>query len=277
MEQKSVVHSLAATSMSEGVGVTVHRTIGTRELSVLDPFLLLDEFVIGADARGAGFPNHPHRGFETVTYMLSGRVEHADNAGHSGVIGPGAAQWMTAGRGIVHSEMPASDGEEIRGLQLWVNLAAEEKMKPPHYQDIEAADIPSVALPGGGTVRVVAGDWNGAAGPVEGIAVAPLYLDLALGAGESVEVPVPADHTAFLYVIEGPLTAGADDTSVPAHTLAVLVEGDGVRISAGGEGVRAILVSAAPLGEPVARHGPFVMNTREEIHQAIEDFEQGRF
>lgn len=275
MTLRQIEAILPARTQAEGAGVTVHRTVGSAALSVLDPFLLLDEFVIAGDAKGAGFPDHPHRGFETVTYMLSGRIEHADNKGRGGVIGPGAAQWMTAGRGIVHSEMPASEGEEIRGLQLWVNLAAADKMKAPQYRDVAAGDIPAVALPGGGAVRVIAGGFRGSRGPVSGIELDPLYLDLSLGAGEPVEVPLAADHSAFVYVLEGGLVLG--EAPVPARHLAILGPGENVAIVGGQGGARAILVAARALGEPVARYGPFVMSSNAEIEQVIRDFRAGRF
>lgn len=277
MKQRHVSRTIEAQTMSEGVGVTVHRSIGTRGLMDLDPFLLLDEFVIEEGAKGAGFPNHPHRGFETVTYMLSGRVEHADNAGNSGVIGPGGAQWMTAGRGIVHSEMPVGDGGAIRGLQLWVNLAADEKMKAPHYQDIAAAEIPSVTLANGGEIRVIAGMFGDVVGPVRGVAVNPLYLDLALGSGQETEISLTDGHQGIVYGLDGDILAGVERMPVAARALGILSDGDTLWLAGGDGGGRAVVASANPVAEPVARYGPFVMNTREEIQKAIEDFQSGKF
>ncbi len=276
MTSRSVSQIRAADVLPEGQGVTVHRSIGTPALSVFDPFLLLDEFVIAGDAEGAGFPDHPHRGFETVTYMLSGRIEHADTAGNSGVIGPGAVQWMTAGRGLVHSEMPASDGEEIRGLQLWINLAAAEKMKAPAYQDIAASDIPAVPLAGGGQLRVVAGSFGGQEGPVTGISLRPSFFDIVLTAEEDLTIPTGENDNAFLYLLSGALSFANGPKPSDAHSLILLSTGDSVRLTAGREGARALFVAARPLGEPVARYGPFVMNTREEIETAIRDYRAGR-
>jgi quercetin 2,3-dioxygenase len=280
MTNRIISKLVPATPTPEGKGVTVYRTIASPGFSHLDPFLLLDEFVISPHAKDAGFPDHPHRGFETVTYMLSGQMRHADNAGNAGVIGPGAVQWMTAGRGVVHSEMPESDGDkgdDIRGMQIWVNLAAREKMKAPYYQDIDSAEIPTVKLSEHSWVRVIAGEFDGHKSPVSGIAIRPLYLDINLAAGESIQVPVVADHQAFIYVIEGALENGAAQTSVPMRNLAILDDGDQIKLRGGDNGGRAILLSAAKIDEPIARYGPFVMNTREEISIAIDDYNAGRF
>ena len=265
-----------ALKLSEGQGVTVYRTIGTDGLSVFDPFLLLDEFVIGKDAKGAGFPNHPHRGFETVTYMLTGEIQHADNAGHSGVIGPGDVQWMTAGRGLIHSEMPKSHGEDVHGFQLWINLAASEKLKKPHYQEIKAESIPTLKLPGGGDVRVISGDLDGITGPVTGISLNPLYLDIGLTAGESVNIPIAEGHNAFVYNVSGILGLDSPKRCLARRQIALLVEGNNAELSALEGPARALLISALPLGEPVARYGPFVMNSPEEIDEALEDFRNRR-
>ena len=269
---------LEAIATPEGDGVTVYRSIGRRELSVLDPFLLLDEMMLPKEARGAGFPEHPHRGFETVTYMLSGRMEHGDRVGNKGIIGPGEAQWMTAGRGIIHSEMPvASDKsgmleEDVRGFQLWVNLPAAKKMIPPRYQDIAKDSIPLI-VGKGYEARLVAGTLEGSEGPVREIAVAPFFADITL-TGETATLPVPIGHTAFLYGIKGGFTV--EGKPVPTRTLAVLADGDHVTVS-GHKGTRFLLVAAAPTNEPVARYGPFVMNTREEILATIDDYNKGRF
>ena len=241
---------------------------------MLDPFLVLDEFVIDDGRSGAGFPSHPHRGFETVTYMFEGLMTHADNAGHGGTIGPGAAQWMTAGRGIVHSEIPAVDpdgqGVGVRGMQLWVNLPARDKMRAPRYQDIDATDIPHVAIDGG-DIAVIAGQYNGVAGPIVEIATQPLYLDISIGVGATVDVPMPAGHAAFLYVVDGSAMIEGQDTT--RRSLVVFSDGDHVQVGAGSKGLRAILVAAKPLGEPVARYGPlnrqWMITGRADSKQSI--------
>jgi len=252
--------------------------IGGPDLPDLDPFLLLDEF--GSDSPDdyiAGFPDHPHRGFETVTYMLDGRMRHRDNQGNSGLLGPGSIQWMTAGRGIVHSEMPEQEEGLMRGFQLWVNLPASDKMTEPRYQDIATSDIPEVEIDDGVRVRVLSGQFNDVTGPVAGVAVQPLYLDIELPASASVSPALPENHTAFLYVFEGSLVAGETKKDIQKHELAVLGLGEDVCLAAGDKGARAILVAGRPLGEPVARYGPFVMNTPEELQQAFADFSAGRF
>lgn len=273
MKNRIISQILPAQAVPEGKGVTVHRTIGRPALSELDPFLLLDEMVIGADAAGVGFPEHPHRGFETVTYMLSGSMRHNDTVGNIGEIGPGEAQWMTAGRGIIHSEMPTSTGVDIRGFQLWVNLPAADKMKPPRYQDIPYADIPTISGDGY-TARLVTGQLLGETGPVNEIAVKPLFADITMVRSGKITVPVPAGHTAFLYGTNKAFKVGGDQ--VPPRALAVLSNGKAVTIT-GEEATRLLLVAAAPIGEPVARYGPFVMNTREEIQATLEDWNTGKF
>lgn len=278
MSARSVTHVVRGTATSDGAGVRLTRVIGGAELPDLDPFLLLDEF--GSDSPDdyiAGFPDHPHRGFETVTYMLDGRMRHRDNQGNSGLLGPGSIQWMTAGRGIVHSEMPEQEEGLMRGFQLWVNLPASDKMTDPRYQDIAASDIPEVTIDDGVRVRVLSGQFNDVTGPVAGVAVQPLYLDIELQAAASVSPEMPENHTAFLYVFEGSLVVGEANKTVQKHELAVLGPGNEVPLTASGEGARAILVAGRPLGEPVARYGPFVMNTQEEIQQAFADFSAGRF
>ncbi len=263
---------------SDGAGVRLNRLIGNRVLSELDPFLLLDEFRSedGADYIG-GFPDHPHRGFETVTYMLAGRMRHGDNKGHSGLLGPGSVQWMTAGRGIVHSEMPEQEDGLMWGFQLWVNLPAKDKMIAPRYQEFDPAAVPVVALDGGGAVRVVAGRVGATEGPVTGIATSPTYLDVSLPAGGSFALDLPAEHNAFAYPFEGAVAIGDPGVVVPQGTLAVLGPGERVSFAAQGQAARVLLAAGRPLGEPVARYGPFVMNTQEQIHQAVADFRAGRF
>lgn len=278
MSERTVTRVIRGTSTSDGAGVRLTRVIGGPALPDLDPFLLLDEF--GSDSPDdyiAGFPDHPHRGFETVTYMLDGRMRHRDNQGNSGLLGPGSVQWMTAGRGIVHSEMPEQEEGLMRGFQLWVNLPASDKMTEPRYQDIGARDIPDVELENGARVRVLSGKFDDVTGPVAGVAVQPLYLDVELPAGTSLSPVMPPDHTAFLYVFEGDLVAGATGEAVRKHELAVLGTGDEVPLVAGDDGARTILVAGRPIGEPVARYGPFVMNTRQELQQAFADFSAGRF
>jgi redox-sensitive bicupin YhaK (pirin superfamily) len=266
---------------SDGAGVRLNRVIGTREFDMLDPFLMLDEF--RSDQAGdylAGFPSHPHRGFETVTYMLAGRMRHGDNQGNSGLLVPGSVQWMTAGRGIVHSEMPEQEDGLMWGFQLWVNLPASEKMRAPRYQDIAPHEVPEVAAANGATVRVIAGRFGEVEGPVQGVATAPVYLDVRLDAGARLDVPLPVGHGAFAYVYDGDAAIGASDSAqrVQRGQLAVLGDGDGVHLAASGdEPTRLILVAGRPLREPVAKYGPFVMNTQEEIMQAVRDFQGGRF
>ena len=261
---------------SDGAGVKLTRVIGTQALPQFDPFLLLDEF--GSDdpsAYIAGFPDHPHRGFETVTYMLEGRMRHRDNKGHEGVLESGGVQWMTAGRGIVHSEMPEQREGRMRGFQLWVNLPARDKMKQPRYQEFGAEKFPTAALSPGARAKVIAGRLGGAVSPIEGIAVDPLYVDLRLESGVEVELPIPTGHAAVLYVFEG--AADAAGTDVVRGILAVLGDGSSIRLRAGGEGAALLIIAGRPIGEPIARYGPFVMNTRDEIAQAFADYRAGRF
>ena len=267
---------------SDGAGVRLKRVIGTPQCDYLDPFLMLDAF--GSDKPGdyiAGFPPHPHRGIETVTYMLAGRMRHEDDTGNVGILGPGGVQWMTAGRDIVHSEMPEQEEGEMRGFQLWVNLPASDKMCPPRYQNIESEDVPEVRRDDGITVKIIAGAFDGVAGAIKGIATEPQYLDIALPAHAVLDHQTTPGHTAFAYVHAGSAEIGAAEESpgatVPCDRLAVLSDGDSVRIRAGGGPVRLILVAGRPLREPVARHGPFVMNTKAEIMQAIEDYRNGTF
>ncbi len=265
-----LVRGMAA---SDGAGVKLNRVIGGPDLPQLDPFLLLDEFRSGDAADYlAGFPEHPHRGFETVTYMLAGRMRHRDNQGNTGLLGPGSVQWMTAGRGIVHSEMPEQENGLMQGFQLWVNLPAKDKMTAPRYQDIEPARIPEVES-AGARVRVIAGSYRDVSGPVQAQATAPLYLDVFLEGGEF-HAAMPVEHNAFVYVYEGSLDIAG--RAVTRGELAVLSHGDTLAAKAGDAGARFILVAGRPLKEPVARYGPFVMNRREEIEQAMRDFTEGR-
>jgi quercetin 2,3-dioxygenase len=270
---REVGRIVRGTAASDGAGVKLNRVIGGPDLPQLDPFLLLDEFRSGDAADYlAGFPEHPHRGFETVTYMLAGRMRHRDNQGNTGLLGPGSVQWMTAGRGIVHSEMPEQENGLMQGFQLWVNLPAKDKMTAPRYQDIEPGRIPEVES-AGARVRVIAGRYRDVSGPVQAHATAPLYLDVFLEDGEF-QAAVPVEHNAFVYVYEGSLDIGG--RAVARGELAVLSHGDTVAATAGDAGARFILVAGRPLKEPVARYGPFVMNRPEEIQQAMRDFTEGR-
>lgn len=277
---ETVVTPIAA---SDGAGVRLKRSIATRTLDHLDPFFLFDHFGSeNANDYIAGFPMHPHRGIETITYMLDGSVAHRDSIGNSGVIGAGDVQWMTAGSGILHEEMPKVGPRRLDGFQIWVNLPAKLKMTRPRYQDVPSARIPEVARPGGARVRVVAGDVDGVAGAVKDIFAGPTYLDVALPAGETFEQPVPRGHTALLYVFEGEVTVGGAQAgraaqAVGAPRLAILRDGDVVRVHAGAAPARFLLLSAQPLNEPYARYGPFVMNTEEEIEQALHELRSGTF
>ena len=273
--ERPVARLVRGLPASDGAGVRLTRVIGQPALSELDPFLLLDEF--RSDDPGdyiAGFPDHPHRGFETVTYLIAGRMRHADNKGHAGLLGPGSVQWMTAGRGIVHSEMPEQENGLLQGFQLWVNLPAARKMTAPRYQEIAATGIPEVALESGVRARVIAGSFAGASGPIDAAATTPLYLDLSMPAESALSIPVPAGHNAFAYVFEGGVAIAG--TEVPTSALAVLGAGDTVAIRATAP-ARLLLVAGKPLAEPVARYGPFVMNTELEIREAIRDYQNGRF
>ena len=277
MSTRNLIRRIPGLPTSDGAGVKLTRLIGQPALDMLDPFLLLDVF---GSERGtdyiAGFPEHPHRGFETVTYMLAGRMRHRDNHGNSGLLVPGGAQWMTAGSGLIHSEMPEQEDGEMRGFQLWVNLPARDKMSAPRYQDIAPEQVPEIEPAPGVRVRVIAGALAGARGPVNGIATRPLFLDVTLAAGAALDVPLPAGHNGFVYVFEG-MQATVGDAALTLSELGVLGPGDVVRLAAGGTATRLILVAGQPLNEPVAKYGPFVMNTREQIMQAVEDFRAGRF
>jgi redox-sensitive bicupin YhaK (pirin superfamily) len=262
---------------SDGAGVKLTRVIGTPELRNLDPFLMLDFFA--SEEAGdyiAGFPDHPHRGFETVTYMLSGRMQHKDNKGNRGDLGPGSVQWMTAGRGIVHSEMPLQESGRMAGFQLWVNLPAKDKMCAPRYQDIPAGDVPEVASDTGAAVKVLAGSYGGVEGPVKAVATDPTYLDVTLAPQGAFAISLEEEYTSFAYVFEGAVKFGEDGTAVKAGQLAVFSKGAGLKAvsEAGG---RFILLAGKPIKEPIAQYGPFVMNSMDEIRQAMEDFQSGRF
>lgn len=275
-QARRVERSVRGMRTSDGAGVKLTRVIGTPLLRRLDPFLMLDEF--GSDEPAdylAGFPDHPHRGFETITYMIAGRFRHKDNKGHEGLLEAGGAQWMTAGRGIVHSEMPEQKEGRVAGFQLWLNLPAKDKMCEPSYEDVQAGDIPRAAFEGGAEARVLAGRVGDVTGPISARATEPLYADVALPAGTTAVIPVPPGHEGFVYAFEGDVFI--EDRKLDRGELGVLTQGGSVKIHAGKNAARVLVVAGKPLGEPVAQRGPFVMNTPEEIEQAIADFQAGRF
>jgi redox-sensitive bicupin YhaK (pirin superfamily) len=272
---KQIIPSVVA---SDGAGVKLRRSLGSTTGQRVDPFLMLDEFFSDdPDDYLAGFPSHPHRGFETVTYMLDGHMRHEDHLGNRGDLKPGDVQWMTAARGIIHSEMPQQSEGRMRGFQLWLNLPAKEKMKPAAWRDIPAREIAIAPLPGGGEVRVIAGtlevDGQAVRGPVQGHSTEPLYADVRLPANATFGAPLPKGHSAFVYLYEGDARIGKD--SLPPSSAGVLGAGDEVSVTAGAGGARLLLLAARPLNEPVVQYGPFVMNTREEIEQAIDDYRSG--
>lgn len=270
MTPRTVSQLVRAMAVSEGAGVTVHRTIGTPALRNLDPFLMLDHF--GSDDPDeyiAGFPDHPHRGFITFTYMLDGHMLHQDSMGNRGDLRAGGAQWMKAASGVIHSEMPQQSNGLMRGFQLWINLPAAEKMSDPAYQEFSPEHIPEVRQDGA-RVKLLMGEYAGRTGPIRDEATQVQYLDVSLDAGRSFSHVLNPQHTAFVYVFEGDARLGG--TALPQHSLAVLGPGDTVEIGAGAGGARFILVSGKPVREPIVQYGPFVMNTREEIEQAMRDY-----
>jgi hypothetical protein len=281
--ERGIRQIILAIETSDGAGVRLRRSFGAHAALRLDPFLLFDEFgTDNPDDYIAGFPPHPHRGFETVTYMIDGHMRHEDHLGNVGELTSGGVQWMTAGRGIIHSEMPQQDRGRMRGFQLWINLPAREKMQPARYRDVPAGDIPVVELSGGGRLKLIAGriavDGPQLAGPINAapgsMTTDPLYADVELPAGTAVDLPVSAGHNAFVYPFEGEITVAGE--RVVQHSAAILSDGDRVTVTAGADGARFVLVAGRPLGEPVVQYGPFVMNTREEIEQALADFRAGR-
>jgi redox-sensitive bicupin YhaK (pirin superfamily) len=274
---RSVERLVTGKETSDGAGVSLTRVLTQPLQRRLDPFLMLDAF--GSDDPDdyiAGFPDHPHRGFETVTYMIAGRMQHKDSAGHEGLLENGGVQWMTAGRGVIHSEIPQQEEGVMEGFQLWLNLPGRDKMSAPWYRDIKAAELPRFATDAGVAVTVIAGASHGVAGAVTREATAPLYLDLHLPAGGRYAQPLPAGHNAFVYVYRGEVDVAG--TAVPSQRMAILAndaESDGVVIEARGE-AKALLIAGRPLNEPIAQYGPFVMNTEQEIYQALQDFREGR-
>jgi len=276
---RKISRILEPQAVVEGAGVRLKRSIGTRALDYLDPFLLLDHFQSKNRVDyEAGFPLHPHRGIETVTYLLAGAVRHKDTLGNAGEIGPGDLQWMTAGRGIMHEEMPQVRPEGVAGFQLWVNLPAKQKMIAPRYQNISANEIAEIRRDEGTTIRVIAGTVDGVTGPISGIAAEPTYLDVSVAAQGSFSLPIPREHSVFAYVFEGQGRFGAGDRPViAAPRLVVWDDGDSVDVRPDENAVRFLLVSGKPLNEPIARYGPFVMNTKEEIEQTLREIQQGTF
>ncbi|WP_428354334.1 pirin family protein [Methyloprofundus sp.] len=269
---------ISGTPTTDGDGVTMTRLIGSPELNMLDPFLLLDAFETDQvnDYIG-GFPDHPHRGFETVTYLIAGQMRHKDNAGHEGVIEAGGVQWMTAGKGIIHSEMPEQQAGLLQGFQLWINLPASEKMSAPAYQEFPADKIAVDSSIEDSVIRIIAGQTdNGISGPVKNNFVNPLYMDISLAAGQVFKQSVDGTDNAFIYVLEGELSINDTQQKISSRQLGVLSEGTAIVVKAKGD-TRFILAAARPLHEPVARGGPFVMNTKAEIIQAFEDFQNNRF
>jgi redox-sensitive bicupin YhaK (pirin superfamily) len=277
-QSRRIERVLGGQFVMDGAGVKINRVLTQPLQRRLDPFLMLDAF--GSDKAGdyiAGFPEHPHRGFETVTYMLAGRMRHRDSAGNEGVVSDGGVQWMTAGRGVAHSEMPEQNEGLMEGFQLWLNLPAKDKMCAPWYRDIPNEEVPRFALPSGAAVQVIAGSSHGVDGAVKREATQPLYLDIQLPQGVEFEQPLPAGHNAFFYVYRGEVVV--DGKAVPQARMAILdnaKEADGVRIKASAD-ARFILIAGRPLNEPIAQYGPFVMNTNAEVFQAVEDFKAGRF
>ena len=282
MTIRTLQRVIDAIPTSDGAGVKLRRSLGQSQWARLDPFLMLDHFSTdNADDYIGGFPAHPHRGFETVTYMLDGHLRHEDHLGHTGDLKSGGVQWMTAGRGIIHSEMPQQEEGRMRGFQLWINLPAKEKMKPAGYRDIQPAEIPVVELAGGGRVKVIAGtltvNGQATAGPIQGLTTDPVYLDVELPARANFVQPVKAGYHAFVYPFEGDIDVGPRDAvrHLKTHGAGVLSDGDVMEVTAGDEAARFILLAGRPLLEPIVQYGPFVMNTREEIEQAIRDYQGG--
>ncbi len=284
MSTRTLEHIIESVHASDGAGVKLRRSLGGPRGQRVDPFLMLDEF--SSENPGdyiAGFPSHPHRGFETVTYLLDGHMLHEDHLGNRGDLKTGGVQWMTAGRGIIHSEMPQQEDGRMRGFQLWINLPAKEKMKPAGYRDLQAEEIPIVRLPNdGGTVKVIAGTVDVAgtrtSGPIQGVTTDPTYLDVALPAGARFEHSVDGEHSAFIYPYEGRVEVGPSGSArtLNSQSAGVLTSGgDRIEVTAGPEGARFLVLAGRPLREPIVQYGPFVMNTRQEIEQAVRDFQSG--
>jgi redox-sensitive bicupin YhaK (pirin superfamily) len=287
MTTRTITNIIESIATSDGAGVKLRRSLGSRQTLRADPFLMLDEF-FSDDPRDyiAGFPAHPHRGFETVTYMLDGHMRHEDHLGNRGELIAGGVQWMTAGRGIIHSEMPQQAEGRMRGFQLWLNLPAREKMKPAAYADISPDSIPTVALADGAKIKVIAGSFNAndriTHGPIngakKGVSTDPLYLDVHLPANARFTHAVNASYTALVYPYEGAIEVGpvGSPVKLARQSMGVLSNGETIEVMAGAKGAQFLLLAARPLGEPIVQYGPFVMNTREEIEQAIRDYQSGQ-
>ncbi|GGZ25035.1 pirin family protein [Asticcacaulis endophyticus] len=272
---RSVARLVRGIPATDGAGVKLNRVLGTQALPAVDPFLMMDEFRSDDPAAYiAGFPDHPHRGFETITYMLAGRMRHKDSKGNEGLLGPGDVQWMTTARGLVHSEMPEQQDGLMQGFQLWLNLPAKEKMLDPKYQDIPAATIPEITYDDA-HLKVIAGEYRHLKGPIASPTTQPFIVDVTLKADGDIGLPVPVDHDGFVYVFDGAVEI--DHTVVTKGQAAVLTAGQSLVLTAGSDGARALVVTGKPLKEPIARHGPFVMNTPQEIHQAFADYQSGKF
>jgi redox-sensitive bicupin YhaK (pirin superfamily) len=273
MTTRKIQQIIQGMPASDGAGVKLIRSLGSANHLRLDPFLMLDAFSSeNPDDYVAGFPSHPHRGFETVTYLLDGHMLHEDHLGNRGDLKSGAVQWMTAGRGIIHSEMPQQENGRMRGFQLWINLPAKEKMKPAGYRDIQPDEIPTVLFPDG-KVKIVAGTYDGAKGPVQGGTTEPLYWDVQLNSGKTFAANIPETHAVYIYPFEGSVEIA--DRVLKTHQGGVLGSGDRVEIKAGPDGARFLVLAAKPIREPIVQYGPFVMNTRAEIEQAIRDYQSG--
>jgi hypothetical protein len=271
---------ISGQNTSDGAGVKLKRIVSQQQKNAFDPFILLDEF--GSEEPTdyvGGFPDHPHRGFETVTYMLVGAMLHRDHLGHEGHLRAGDVQWMTAAHGIIHSEMPEQENGLLHGFQLWINLPAKEKMKPPHYQDFSAEKIPQVALADGGYIKVIAGDYvaetGKISGPVTGVSTQPLYFDVRLSPRQQLDIPIGIQHTVLIYVYKGELAIGASNEIVKAGQLGQLINGDNIQLATQDQSAQFLVLAALPLKEPVVQSGPFVMNSSEEIEQAFRDYRDG--
>jgi quercetin 2,3-dioxygenase len=282
MTTRTLLRVIRSIPTTEGGGVRLRRSLGQVRGLHHDPFLMLDEFSTeNPEDYVAGFPSHPHRGFQTVTYMLDGHMLHQDHLGNRGELRSGGAQWMNAGRGIIHSEMPQQDSGRMHGFQLWVNLPAREKMQRAVYRDVQPEEIPCATLPGGGQVKVIAGtaevDGGKVSGPIEGLTAEPLFLDVSLPAGGRFTESLPATHSAFIYPYLGEVTVGeaGERRPVPYQSAGLLSLGEQIEVAAEGEAAAFLLFAGRPIGEPVVQYGPFVMNTREEIDQAIKDYQSG--
>lgn len=280
--QRQLQQIIQSSDTSDGAGVRIKRSLGQHPNARFDPFLMLDEFgSSSADDYIAGFPAHPHRGFETVTYMLEGHMLHEDHMGNKGHLRNGDVQWMTAGRGIIHSEMPQQEHGLMRGFQLWLNLPAAEKMKPANYRDIAASDIPIADLSNGGSIKVIANNavvgGKNISGPIQNLTTEAIYWDVHLPEHTEFHHALPENHNAFLYVYEGDIAIGEDERTLSKGNAGLLGKGDQLSVRALSTDTRFLVISGKPLKEPVVQYGPFVMNTADEIEQAIRDYRSGTF